>query len=136
MSDCVFCQIVRGEAPAAKIYEDDDVLAFLDIFPVSRFHTLVIPKIHYKNFLDVPPTLLSKVNLATQKIALVYREHLGLNNFHFLTNCGSQAQQDVFHLHLHIIPRHLGDGNNVIWQKHPEFRGEFDAMIGQLPKIA
>ena len=59
MSDCVFCQIVRGEAPAAKIYEDDDVLAFLDIFPVSRFHTLVIPKIHYKNFLDVPPTLLS-----------------------------------------------------------------------------
>jgi histidine triad (HIT) family protein len=135
IENCIFCKIANNQSLAAKVYEDDVVLAFLDAFPVSRYHTLVIPKQHYTNLFEIPSQELEKVVTATQKIARVYRDALNIDNIQLLNNCGSFAQQDVFHFHMHIIPRFPLDGNNISWQKHPEFQMDFPEILKQLPSI-
>jgi histidine triad (HIT) family protein len=110
MDDCVFCKIVKGEIPATKIYEDEIALAFLDIFPVSPGHTLVIPKEHYENFLAIPEETLRGVISASQKVAKAVVKGTGAEGFNFTQNNGKVAGQAVNHLHFHIIPRVEGDG--------------------------
>ncbi len=132
MEDCIFCKIVRGEAPSWKVWENDDVYAFLDIHPASRYHTLVIPKQHFVNIFDVPEKELKEVIAVVRKIARLYEERLGIKNLQIISSNGREAQQDVFHLHYHIVPRRFGDGQNVRWTTHPEWREAFDAMIARL----
>ncbi len=126
---CIFCKIAKGEAKSWKVYEDESVYAFLDINPVSEYHTLVIPKNHYENIFDVPEHELLKVMAVVRKLARLYRERLGINNVQIINSSGREAQQDVFHLHFHIVPRKAGDGQNVVWRTHPEWRARFDAML-------
>ncbi|MGB4594699.1 MAG: HIT family protein [Anaerolineaceae bacterium] len=133
--DCIFCKIVQGLSPAARVYEDEEILAFLDRFPVARYHTLVIPKAHYSSIFEIPSETLSKLILVAQKIARVYRDSLDINNLQLLNNCGKYAQQDVFHIHFHIIPRFPQDGNNIVWPKHPEYQRDFPEMLSRLPII-
>lgn len=107
---CVFCDIVAGKAPAVRIYEDDDYLAFLDIRPFSRGHTLVIPKQHYENLVDTPPDTVAGMARMGQRIAQASREsglHADGNNI--AINDGKAAFQTVFHIHLHVVPRQTGD---------------------------
>lgn len=132
ISTCIFCKIVRGEAKSWKVYEDESVYAFLDINPVSEYHTLVIPKSHYENIFDVPEHELLKVMAVVRKLATLYRERLGINNVQIINSSGREAQQDVFHLHFHIVPRHAGDGQNVVWRTHPEWREKFDVMLERI----
>ena len=129
---CIFCKIVKGEAKSWKVYEDDSVYAFLDINPVSEYHTLVIPKTHYENIFDVPEDDLLKVIAMVKKLVVSYRERLGIDNVQIINSSGREAQQDVFHLHFHIVPRHAGDGQNVVWRTHPEWLAQFDAMLEPL----
>jgi len=129
MSDCIFCQIVRGEAESWKVMESDEAYAFLDIHPVNEYHTLVIPKVHYVNVFDASEEVLKNVMELAKKVTTLYREKLGIENVQIINSSGAQAQQDVFHLHFHIIPRHRGDGQNIRWQTHPELREKFDGMI-------
>jgi histidine triad (HIT) family protein len=126
---CIFCKIVKGAAKSWKVYEDDSVYAFLDINPVNEYHTLVIPKAHYENIFDVPEDDLLKVMAVVRKLARLYQERLGINNVKIINSSGREAQQDVFHLHFHIVPRHAGDGQNVVWRTHPEWREKFDGML-------
>lgn len=132
MSTCIFCQIVRGEAKSWKVYEDESVYAFLDISPVSEYHTLVIPKTHYENIFDVPEHEFFKVMAVVKKLVVLYRDRLGINNVQIINSSGREAQQDVFHLHFHIVPRKKGDGQNVIWRTYPEWMAQFDAMVERL----
>ena len=107
---CVFCDIVAGKAPAVRIYEDDDYLAFLDIRPFSRGHTLVIPKLHYENLVDTPPDTVAGLAKLGQRIAQASREsglHADGNNI--AINDGKAAFQSVFHIHVHVVPRQTGD---------------------------
>ncbi len=129
MSACIFCKIVKGEAKSWKVYEDDNVYAFLDINPVSEYHTLVIPKAHYENIFDVPEDELLKVMAVVRTLAILYRERLGIHNVQIFSNAGREAQQDVFHLHFHIVPRQAGDGQNIVWRTHPEWRARFDTLV-------
>lgn len=129
MSMCSFCKIVRGEVKSWKVYEDDSVYAFLDINPISEYHTLVIPKAHYENIFDIPEGELLKVMAVVRTLARLYRERLGIHNVQIINSSGREAQQDVFHLHFHIVPRKAGDGQNVVWRTHPEWRARFDAML-------
>ncbi|MBS7286009.1 MAG: HIT family protein [Kiritimatiellae bacterium] len=109
-NDCVFCAIAAGEIPSFKIYEDDSVLAFLDINPFSEGHTLVIPKEHYKNLLEVPPAVLAVLLERVQKVASHIAAALPCEGFNILQNNGAVAGQTVNHIHFHIVPRSEGSG--------------------------
>jgi len=132
MNDCIFCQIVKGNATSWKIMENEFAYAFLDINPASKFHTLVIPKNHFKNIFEIPNTELKEVIALVKSVAKLYEKKLGITNIQIINNNGSAAQQDIFHIHFHIVPRKLGDGQNVRWKVHPAWRTDFDEMIEQL----
>ena len=132
MQNCIFCKVVRGEAPSWKVCENDYVYAFLDINPATRYHTLVIPKNHYTNIFDIPELELKEVIAAVQKLSRVYRQKLGMENLQIISNTGAAAQQTVFHIHFHIVPRMVGDGQDLRWRVHPEWRPEFDGMLQEL----
>ncbi|MGC9397037.1 MAG: HIT family protein [Anaerolineae bacterium] len=132
MSTCVFCKIAKGEAKSWKVYEDESVYAFLDVNPLNEYHTLVIPKNHYENIFDVPEDELLKVIAVVKKLVDLYRDRLGIDNVQIINSSGAEAQQDVFHLHFHIVPRKAGDGQNVVRRTHPEWRARFDAMLERI----
>ena len=104
----VFCKIVNGDIPCYKVYEDDYVLAFLDISQVTKGHTLVIPKKHYDNFLAVPKELMHRVMDVAQRIGQVQIKFLNAKGVNILTNCYEAAGQTVNHFHVHVIPRYEG----------------------------
>lgn len=107
---CVFCAVVAGEASAVRIFEDDDYLAFLDIRPFTRGHTLVIPKQHTVDLTDTPAETLAGMLAVGQRIARASRAsglHADGNNL--AINDGRAAFQSVFHIHLHVVPRRRGD---------------------------
>ncbi len=104
--NCIFCKIVNGDIPCAKLYEDDDVMAFLDVNPVTYGHALVISKDHYANFLSTPKDVMNKVMNVAQRIGQVQIEQLGAKGINILTNCKEAAGQEVQHFHVHVIPRY------------------------------
>lgn len=107
---CVFCEIVAGTAPAVRVYEDDDILGFLDIRPFTRGHTLVIPKQHSVDLTDTPATALAAMLTVGQRIARATRASgLAATGNNVAINDGKSAFQSVFHIHLHVIPRRDGD---------------------------
>jgi histidine triad (HIT) family protein len=106
---CVFCAIVAGEAPAIRIYEDDDYLAILDIRPFSRGHTLVLPKQHTVDLADTPPETLADMVVIGQLIANAARATELADATNIAINDGRAAFQSVFHIHLHVLPRRNGD---------------------------
>ncbi len=106
--DCIFCKIINKEIPCYKIYENDYVLAFLDVSPVLKGHTLVIPKKHFTNILDAENKYLEEVIKAVKQIANHYVS-LGYDGVNILNATGKAAEQSVFHLHFHILPRKDND---------------------------
>ena len=102
----IFCKIVDGEIPCYKLYEDEDVLAFLDISQVTKGHALVISKKHYDNFLSTPQEVMHKVMDVAQRIGQVDIKLLGANGVNILSNCYPAAGQSVMHFHVHVIPRY------------------------------
>jgi histidine triad (HIT) family protein len=129
MKDCIFCKIIKGEAKSWKVYENENVYAFLDIFPVSKYHTLIIPKKHYENIFDIPEKELLDVMSVVKKIAGLYNKNLGITNVQIINSSGREAQQDVFHIHFHIVPRKIGDQQDILWTTHPEWTNQFDQML-------
>lgn len=109
--NCIFCKIVKGEIPCSKVYEDQDILAFLDISQTTRGHTLVITKEHFDNFLFVPKDLLSKAMSAAQKIAQAVTAGFGAKGVNILINTNPVAGQTVMHFHIHVIPRYTDEDN-------------------------
>ena len=110
MDDCIFCKIVRGEIPAEKIYEDDLVLAFLDINPVNHGHVMVVPKEHHRWFYDVPDDILSHLIIKSKKLVLAIKKALKADYVGL-----SVVGIDIPHFHLHLIPRWLDDGMSAFW---------------------
>jgi histidine triad (HIT) family protein len=106
MTDCIFCKIIAGDIPSYKIYEDDDTLAFLDITQTSKGHTLLVPKKHANNLLEMSTseitTLFSKIGIITKK----FTKQLGATGMNILQNNTEIAGQSVFHTHIHLIPRY------------------------------
>lgn len=110
----IFAQIIRGEAPCYKLYEDDDVLAFLDVFPQSFGHSLVIPKRSAaRNILEVDTDALGKVMAVVQKLTRAIVEELEPAGVQVAQFNGAPAGQTVFHIHMHIVPRYAGEGLGV-----------------------
>lgn len=109
-NECIFCKIVAGTLPSAKIYEDERVVAVLDIFPACPGHTLVIPRDHHTDIFDTPEKTLEAVSRASKKVAARLKETLGVRAVNVINNSGADAGQVVFHLHYHVVPRTGGDG--------------------------
>lgn len=134
MDDCVFCQVARRERESWTVHETAVACAFLDINPVSEYHTLVIPKRHAADIFAVSEADLLGVMSAVKHVVDLYRSRLGIKHLQVVSSSGSEAQQDVFHLHFHIVPRHTGDGLDVKWTRHPEMRERFDGQLASLHK--
>jgi histidine triad (HIT) family protein len=132
MKDCIFCNIVRGEAKSWKVYENEQVYAFLDIHPVSQYHTLVVPKKHFVAIFDISQEELLEVMAVIKYLTSLYATKLGIQHVQLINNSGREAQQDVFHFHFHIVPRSFGDGQDVKWNTHPEWVGQFDHLLQRL----
>lgn len=106
---CVFCQIIRGESPAAIVYQDDWTVAFMDIRPASHGHLLIVPKKHYTYITEMPPDEVGHLFKVTSKIARALVKALNPKGFHILQNNGAEAGQVIPHVHVHIVPRYGGE---------------------------
>lgn len=113
MDSCIFCKIIRGEIPSYKVYEDELVLAILDVNPSSNGHTLVMPKEHFKDVTTVPKNILDHCFEVAQMIAQAQIKQLEATGCNIITNCGKSAGQSVMHFHIHVIPRYDNDGLDV-----------------------
>ena len=112
MENCVFCKIIKGEMNCYKIYENEHVLAFLDATEDVDGHTLVVPKIHAENVYDCPEDILCEVIKVVKKISEHYKS-LGYEGVNIFNNNGKNAEQSVFHLHFHLVPRVKGDNLKI-----------------------
>lgn len=111
--NCIFCKIINNEIPSQKIYEDDDFIAILDINPVSKGHTLVIPKLHCVNLFDMSDELLTKTLKVAKKIGNAIKKSLNTDSINLIQNNGADAGQLIFHSHFHLIPRFPNDGISI-----------------------
>ncbi len=119
MSDCIFCKIAAKEIKSAVIYEDEAAIAFMDVNPASPGHTLVIPKKHAATIDEMSADELGNLFRAVSKVAAAVKKALNPEGINILQNNGSAAGQVVPHVHVHIIPRHSGDGLMTPWTPHP-----------------
>lgn len=115
-NETIFSKIVAGEIPCWKVYEDEQVLAFLDIGPLSPGHTLVIPKQAYATLDTLPEELSAAIGRVLPKLARAIMQATGATSYNVLQNNGQTAGQEVPHVHFHIIPRHDGDGLGYRWE--------------------
>ena len=111
--DCIFCRILAGDAPSHRVYEDDEVLVFMDIRPVSRGHTLIIPKQHYENLLESSEEAMAAVARVSVRIANAIKTVFEPDGVFVAQTNGVAAGQTVFHYHLHLIPRWLGGASQI-----------------------
>lgn len=116
MAETVFSKILSGELPCHKVYEDDQVLAFLDIFPLSRGHTLIIPKEPAETVDQLSDESAAAIGRVLPRIARAVMQATGCTAYNVLQNNGSEAHQAVFHVHFHIIPKLDGAGLGIGWR--------------------
>lgn len=114
-ADCIFCKIVAGQIPSTKVYEDAEILAFMDIGPIVKGHTLVIPKQHFDLVTDAPVGVLARVMNVVQKVAAAQLNALKADGVNVFQANGKAAGQVVPHLHFHVVPRFHTDGHNWNW---------------------
>jgi len=116
MEDCIFCKIVKGEIPSEKVYENEKVLVFLDINPISKGHLLIIPKKHFENIYEIEDDYLKEITSTAKIIAKSLKKSLDASGVNILHASGKDAQQSVFHFHIHLVPRYKNDGLDT-WPK-------------------
>lgn len=135
MTDCIFCNIIAGEIPSCKVYEDQEVLAFLDISQTTPGHTLVIPKEHVRNILDMSESTASVLFSRVPKIARAVQKAMDAPAMNIINNNEPIAGQTVFHAHVHLVPRYSeNDGINITYSVHePDFNllGKMAEQIAQ-----
>lgn len=132
MPDCVFCKIVAGSIPAQKVYEDAQLLAFMDIGPVRPGHTLLIPKVHHERFTDLSADLAAELGRLLPRLARAVVEAAGADGFNLFQTNGACSGQVVPHVHIHIIPRHNGDGYSFHWRAGKYAPGELESWRARI----
>jgi len=128
MADCIFCKIVAGEIPSAKVYESESVLSFLDIAPINPGHTLVIPKKHYQTLADVPGDELADLMRPVPAIVKAVVAATGAEGYNVFQTNNECAGQVVPHVHFHIIPRYRTDSFSFGWRQGEYAEGEMDRL--------
>ena len=131
MSECIFCEILADRAPSHRVYEDTEVLAFMDAFPVAPGHTLIIPKRHAENLFEIGESCLAAVSRISQRVALGIREALAPEGVMVIHLTGVAAGQTVFHYHAHLIPRSPGSSLSL----HPRVPGKDEELEALAARI-
>lgn len=131
---CIFCSIVKGDIPSYKIYEDDEFLAFLDISQAEIGHTLVVPKKHYDNFLEMDDETAKKMIVLVKKLANKIKIATNASGINILNNNGITAGQSVNHVHYHIIPRYENDDLVIKFTEHKLSEKEFNDLKDKITK--
>jgi len=119
--NCIFCKIVNNEIPSTKVYENEKVLAFLDITPINKGHVLVIPKVHSENIYEIEDEILSEIIKISKKLSISIKKSLNADGINVIMNNDYDAGQRVFHAHFHIIPRYKNDGYEM-WQSKTNYQ--------------
>jgi histidine triad (HIT) family protein len=134
MSDCIFCKIVKGEIPCFKVFENDDVLAFADINPISRGHVLIIPKRHIENMWEATEEELVTVMRIAKKLVHAIKDALNPDGVAVLQLNGKAVNQVVMHYHFHLIPRSKEEGKLSMteWELIPGNMEEIKQTVGQI----
>ena len=135
MEDCIFCKIANGEIPAAKVYEDNDTISFLDIMPANKGHCLVIPKKHYETFLDIPDKDLTNLMKTSKKVTKALSLSIGNGSYNIIMNNGKVAGQVVQHAHIHILPRFKGDRLRLNWAHKKYEDKEMEEYVDKIKKF-
>ena len=128
---CIFCDIIENKIPSKKVYEDDNVLAILDISQVTYGHTLVMPKKHFKNILEADEETACQCISVAQKLARQIVENLDAKGCNILNNCNEVAGQSVDHLHFHIIPRY-SENDSVKIAFEESAQQDLDAVLERI----
>ncbi|MHC4498927.1 MAG: HIT family protein [Planctomycetota bacterium] len=131
-NECIFCKMVAGQIQVTRICEDEVILAFLDIGPVSDGHTLVIPKQHFERLHDCPAELLGQVGSRLGKIAKAVAAGVDSDGYNILCNNSRAAGQLIEHLHFHIIPRNSGDGVFDRWPSYKYQEGKIEKIAAKI----
>lgn len=134
INNCVFCSIIGHEIPSATIYEDEKVIAILDIAPSAKGHTVLIPKNHSKDIFEIPEEDAAHIFTVAKKIAKALKEELNCDGINILQNNGKAAGQTVFHFHVHVIPRYENDTVNLTWTPGEYKEGEMQSLAESLVK--
>ena len=130
--DCIFCKIVAGELPAQVIDEDEHTLAFLDVNPWARGHSLVIPRRHSKDLYEIDDDDLARAGSAAKRLALRLKDRLGCDGVNLFNACEPAAGQTVFHFHVHVLPRYAGDGLRPPGSPRSAEQDELAELAGQI----
>lgn len=130
--NCLFCSISQGNIPANKVYEDENVLAFLDIHPVNPGHVLIIPKSHHENFVQTPDDVMSQVMTVARSCAKALLELDEYDGVNIGINNGAAAGQVIFHTHVHVMPRNETDGHTLWHGKEYENNEAMQAMANRI----
>ena len=134
MENCIFCKIIKGEIPSAKVFENDDIYAFLDIAPLAEGHLLVISKAHYATIIEMPAELMGKLGEVLPMLANAVCKATGTTACNVFQNNGRPAGQLVDHLHFHIVPRTPGDGIVALGQQKPYPSGRMQIVADSIIK--
>ena len=133
---CIFCMIAEGQIPSHKIYEDDICVAFLDLSQANIGHTLIVPKKHFSNIIDLDNDVAGHLFSVTSKLTKAISKAFNVSDFNILNNCGEVAGQTVHHFHIHIIPRKLNDNIKIEFSSNKltdeEFTNVKNAIIEQI----
>jgi histidine triad (HIT) family protein len=132
VNGCIFCAIVDGSAPSRRIYEDEHVIAFMDINPATDGHALVIPREHVKDLWEIDERAASHVMAASLRVAAMLRKALEPDGINILHATGAAAFQTVFHFHLHLIPRYVSDPIKLPWVPRPGDRTKIDQLAEKI----
>ena len=133
VKECVFCKIIRGEIPCCKVYEDDLILAFLDIAPFNIGHTVIIPKDHQNSITTLDEIYANRIIKIAPKIGVALMRTINAEGFNLFLNNGSVAGQTVWHCHMHVLPRFAGD--KVVISSEPQKYDSTDQMAELAGKL-
>lgn len=131
-SNCIFCKIAMGEIPSNTFYEDDNFRVILDISPATKGHAIIIPKNHVANIYELSEEDASKIFVVASKVAKILKEVLGCEGMNILQNNGEIAGQTVFHFHLHLIPRYVGDNVSIEWSHKKVSKEELEDLSNMI----
>jgi len=130
--DCIFCKLANGDIPTNALYEDDNVKAIFDLSPASKGHIIILPKEHFDDVYSIDEETAAHVFKVATKLAKAMKEALNCDGMNILQNNGAIAGQTVFHFHMHIIPRYLGDNIKISWNQGSISEDETNDLIKKI----
>lgn len=130
--NCIFCKLANGEIPSKTIYEDESFRVILDLEPAAKGHSLILPKNHYRNLLELPDETAADAFVLAKKLAAQLKDKLNCDGLNVIQNNGEAAGQTVFHFHLHLIPRYKDDNQKIDWDKSSPSQDELEAVKNEI----